>query len=102
MNLDLFSTLIAVEGTKKGIKSVIDKLKKKEEPEQLITKKDIINALDTVCFILCITSLSYASYTLLVGKQDNRLVHSGTSWTFSMAVLTTSPSKGNKSQQKID
>lgn len=99
-------TRLVVNAIYNSYKKLVGRSKKnddKKEPthhrEELVTRNDLKNLLEAVCFVICIVSLSYSCFTLLAGKQDNRLVHSGTSLVFSMAVLARTPSRKCKNQQ---
>ena len=65
--------------------------KKKEE---LITRKGIINGINSICFAICMTALTYAELTLFT--EDNlqkRTVRSGTALMFAVSMSMIAPKK---------
>ena len=68
--------------------------KKPEKKEELITRKGIINGINSICFAICMTALTYAGLTLFT--EDNlpkRTVSSGTALMFAMSMSTIAPKK---------
>lgn len=72
---------------------------KSELEEQLITRNDIINSINKLCFVAYISAITYSGMTLMMSQSNNRLIQSSTALGFSGAVLAITPSQNNNRKE---
>ena len=88
-------TFVSTNSGKVGISEIVKRLaaKKLDKKEALVTRKDIINATNSICFVLCMCSHGYVSSLLFTEMNSQNFTKVITVSMFALGVVIVAPKR---------